>query len=307
MIADAAWGLASLGFAILVWSVWQWRSMPKPLTWQPKPMTWRVPPTLNASWIALTGLSWSPRQLQRLNALLGISVGILVTGITRNPLMGLAFVAIAWGWPEGAVRWWARRQWNRLDQQALSACTSIQFALDDHRPVLPVWEKLYTQNDDVLHRFLEPCLSGEATGRRQPMAGRPRDAQADQTLLPFEAELKAQARAIRHIELQLVADVLVAERQRGHTADLLATVLHLWSQRMEADARRRGQIYAGTRLSKLLVVGSLVLLAGLWVSSPGVVQSAQHGLGFVVFGVATGLIALGTWVQRQAERTAEQV
>ncbi|PSR37258.1 MAG: hypothetical protein C7B44_04650 [Sulfobacillus thermosulfidooxidans] len=300
-----AWLLAIGGLGLVVFSIWQWRTVPVPLTWQAKPITWRVPPTLNASWIALTGLPWSPEQLRRFNAVSGVLVGLLVTGITRNPLMGSAFVLIAWGWPEGVVRLWARRQWQRLDQQALSACTSIRFALDDHRPVLPVWENLYAHNEDVLHRFLEPCLSQEATGRRhRPADGRPLPTTP---LLPFEAELKIQARAIRHIELQLVADVLAAERQRGRTADLLATVLHLWSQRMEADARRRGQIHAGTWLSKALIVGSLLFLAGLWFNSPAVVHDARHGLGLIVFGISTWLIAFGTWVQRQAERTAEQV
>jgi len=289
-MSNVPWIVAVAGLAIIVWAIWQWRAVPQPLSWRPILKAPPRPKVLNASWIALTGWRLTPNQLRQLNALAAIGVGIVVTLITHNPIMGGAFAVIAFGWPEGFVRSYARRQWTELDKTALSACTSIQFTLEDRRPVLPAWERIHDHSEGVLRRFLEPCLSAEATGYRS-----------------FEQQLKESSRAIRHIELQLVADVLTAERQRGQTAELLATVLQLWSQRMEADARRRGQIRAGTMLSKVLLTGSIFGIGILWLTSPSVTHDASHGLGLIAFGVATWLIAAGAWIQRQAERQAEQV
>lgn len=284
------WLIAAAGLGSMAWGLWQWWAVPRPLSFQPAAPALRRTAGLNASWISLTGWAITPRQLRQANRIAAALVGVLVTLITRNPLIGSALALLAAGWPEGVVRNAARRQWTQLDKMALSACTSVQFAVEDRRPVLPVFERLYAQSDGVLHRFLEPCLSAEGAG-----------------VAAFEARLKEAARAIRHIELQLVADVLAAERHRGNTAALIATVLHLWSQRLEADARRRGQIRAGSLLAKALVSGSLIVLAVLWLASPAVSHGARHGLGLVIIGLGTWLIALGAWLARQAERQAEQV
>ncbi|WP_134439409.1 hypothetical protein, partial [Methylacidiphilum caldifontis] len=149
---DTPWLLAVAGLALMGWAVWQWRAVPQPLSWRPTAPTAKRPPGLNASWIALTGLRLTPAQLRRLNGLVAIGVGLGVSLITRNPLMGGAFAVLAFGWPEGIVRWYARQQWTQLDKAALSACTGVRFALEDRRPVLPVWERIYAHSDNVLHR-----------------------------------------------------------------------------------------------------------------------------------------------------------
>ncbi|AUW92613.1 hypothetical protein BXT84_00490 [Sulfobacillus thermotolerans] len=284
------WGVAVLGLLLMGWGVWQWRSVPVALSWQPPPVT--VPPVLglNASWLALTGWPLTPRRLQIVNgAAAGLAL-IGVTVVTRNPLVGIAGGVFALGIPEGIVRWQARRRWKMLDETALSACTSLRFALEDHQPVLPTWQRLYAYSTGAWRTFLAPCLTAEATGQQA-----------------FETVFKQTARAIHHVELQLVGDIVATERTRGNTVDLLATILHLWSQRLEADARRRGQIHAGAWLSRVLLWGGVVGFVLIWTQSPAVAHGAQHGIGFVVVGAGALVIALGAWVQRQAERKAEQV
>lgn len=282
------WILAAAGLGLIVWGLWS--GLAGVLSGARPSQPRGAVTGLTASWISLTGLALTPRQLTQANWAAAGIMGVLTVLITHNPLMGAALAMVAYGWPEGAVRAWARRQWAVLDKMALNACTSVQFALEDRRPVLPVLENLYLQSSGVWHRFLEPCLTAERAG-----------------VAAFEARLKDAARSIRHIELQLVADVLAAERDRGNTAHLLADILRLWGQRVEADARRRGQIRSGTFLARALINGAFVILGVLWLANPTIAQGARHGLGFFIIGIGTGLLALGAWIMRQAQRQAEQI
>ncbi len=284
------WAVALLGLSLMIYGVWQWRSVPVALSWQPPPVT--VPPVmgLNASWLALTGWPLTPRRLQSLNWMAAVLAILGVTLTTRNPLVGVASGVFAFGVPEGIVRWRARARWKTLDETALSACTSLRFALEDHQPVLPTWQRLYAYSSGAWQTFLAPCLTAEATGQQA-----------------FEVVFKETARAIHHVELQLVGDIVTTERARGNTVDLLATILQLWAQRIEADARRRGQIHAGAWLSRAMLWGGVVGFIALWSQSPAVARGAQHGIGLVIVGAGALVIALGSWVQRQAERKAEQV
>lgn len=282
--------LALAGISLLLYALWTALTPHTPLSFQPvvKPAAKTL--DLGTTWQILTGWALTPRELQLLNAIVGLSsaVGILI--VTHNPLVALAAAIIAWGIPEGVLKAIGQRRWRQLDEEALSACTSVWFALQEHRPVLPVWQHLYDAHDGLLHRVLAPCLAWEYEG-----------------LAPFEQTLKRLSHTIRHIELQLVADILATERLRGNTAPLLDTTLHLWHQRLEADARRRGQVAMTTLLSRYLLWAAIGLFALLWMTSPAIADHATHGVGLIVVGIAALIISGAAWFQRTAQRRVENV
>lgn len=291
--SDAIWALFGV-FAFLVgWSLWQLlhrphaeKLVPGPVAEQPKRRTVNG---IQQGWLTLTGLPLTPRDVRHLGWLVGAVATVMITLSTHNPLVGTAFGLLGLLVPEAAIRYWARKQWQRLDLAAYGAAHMLQAKLQGGMPVLQAFRALIPDASEPFRTWAEPCLTGESKG------------------VALEVTLKERAAPIQHVELGALADVLAAEREHGRTAPIVARAVDLWSQRMQADAVRRGTLAGSTMLGYGVVLLGIVSFWGIVIGSTVVRHGISHGLGWWTTGIGAWMIAGAGYLQNRVSRQAEAV
>lgn len=286
------WGLL-LGFGLLVATfLWQLLTAPKSEGLTPVARAERKKRTVNGiqqGWLTLTGLPLTPADVRHLGWLAGAVAVVTLTLSTHNPLVGTAFGLVGLLVPEALVRYWARKQWQKLDLAAFGAAHMLQAKLQSGMPVLEAFRGLVPDASEPFKTWITPCMTGESKG------------------IPLEDTLKQRAAPIQHVELGALADVLAAERQHGRTAPIVARAVDLWSQRMHADAVRRGTLAGSTMLGYGVVLLGIAAFWGIVIESTVVRHGLGHGLGFWTTGIGAWMIALAGYLQNRVSRQSEAV
>ena len=244
---------------------------------------------ISQGWIALTGLPLTPADIRHLGWLTGAAATVILTLVTHNPFVGTAFGLVGLLVPEAAVRYYGRKQWQRLDVAAYGAAHMLQAKLQTGIPVLEAFRALLADVSEPFLTWVKPCLTQEPLGH------------------PLEETLKERARAIQHVELGVLADVLTAERKHGLTAPIVQRVVNLWSQRIRGDAARRGKLSSSTMLGYGVVIVGIGVFWGIVVLSPAMRSGISHGLGFWAAGIGSWLIAIAGYLQVRVSRQAEAI
>lgn len=286
--------MAVAGWCI-AWTVWQLLHLSRPETFTPAAREHRQEHRRRAvngiqqGWIALTGLPLTPADIRHLGWLTGAVATVVLTLTTHNPLVGSAFGLVGLLLPEALIRYYGRKQWQRLDMAAYGAAHMLQAKLQMDVPVLEAVRALLADVSEPFLTWVKPCLTQEALGH------------------PLEETLKARAAAIQHVELGVLADVLVVERRHGLTAPIVQRVVNLWSQRIQGDAARRGTLSSSTMLGYGVVVLGIGAFWGLVLFSPTVRAGIGHGLGFWTTGIGAWLLAMAGYLQNRISRQAEAI
>ncbi len=283
--------LLGLGGLLAGWAIWLLLTVPRPMGWSAaaRERRRRSVHGIHQGWLALTGLPLTPRDVRHLGWLIGALTVLGLMALTRNPLIATAFGLVGMLVPEAGIRYWARKQWQRLDVAAYGATHMLQAKIHFDVPVLEAFRALLPDVGEPFRGWVTPCVTAEATGH------------------PLEVTLKRQAEAIQHVELATLADVLAAERTHGRTAPVIAQTVELWSQRLQADAVRRGTLAGGTMLGYGVVLAGIVAFWGLVLLSPALRHGLDHGYGFWLTGLGAWLVALAGYVQNRVSRQAEAV
>lgn len=292
MIASPVWGASAVAGLAAGVAVWQVASRPARLGGRARRRPGRRRPAPQAHWLALSGWPLTPQRLTTLTWGAGLGVGLLALALLRNPIAAAGFGFLGSQMPESWVRRRVRQRWQRLDRSALAATTNLRFWLKGRVSVLESLRQIVARTDEPFRGWLQGCLADEAAGA---LTG---------TTVRVEDAMRARARAIRHVELMLLADLLAAERSRGSTADSLGDLVDQWTARARADAVRRGQLSMGLMLSRNMIPIGAGILAVLGVTHVGLVAS---GAGIAVYGVACLLLATAGYVEAGVLRQAEAI
>ncbi|MDA8207020.1 MAG: hypothetical protein M0Z36_13210 [Thermaerobacter sp.] len=289
------WGLVGLGGVGVALTLWQLMHRPRSETFIAEHRQNRAARRrrtingINQGWIALTGLPLTPADIRHFGWLTGVAATVVLTLVTHNPLVGTAFGLVGLLVPETAVRYYGRKQWQQLDVAAYGAAHMLQAKLQLGVPVLEAFRALLADVSEPFLTWVKPCLTQEPLGH------------------PLEHTLKERARAIQHVELAVLADVLTVERQHGLTAPIVFRVVNLWSQRIRGDAARRGKLSSSTMLGYGVVAVSIGAFWAIVVFSPAMRSGISHGLGFWATGIGSWLIAIAAYLQIRVSRQAEAI
>lgn len=285
-------GIAGLGVALAIWQV---ATRPRAESFTVadqdarRQHRRRTVNGIQQGWIALTGLPLTPTDIRHIGWLFGAGATAGITLFTKNPFVGTAYGLVGLLFPEAAIRYYGRKQWQRLDVAAYGAAHMLQAKLQMNVPVLEAFRALLADVGEPFLTWVKPCLTEEPLGH------------------PLEETLKQRAQAIQHVELGVLADVLSVERRHGLTAPIVHRVVNLWSQRIQADAARRGKLSGSTMLGYGVVALGIGAFWGLVLLSPTVRAGISHGLGFWATGIGAWLIAIAGYVQNRISRQAEAI
>lgn len=264
----------------------------------PQPIGWRaltrpiVPPRdpIPRAWLELTQLPITPQHVVWFNRAVGLSVAIWLGLWTLNPIVAIAIGSIAMPLPEAIIRMYARRQWQLLDRLAYLFTQNIAFFLDQGIPTLEAFRYLHNQRlDPPLDGWILEALVAEGRGEA------------------LQDVIKERAGRIHHIELMLLGDILTAERTTGHASHLVARLIQFWAARLDADAKRRGQLKMSMMVGYLMVFGGALGFLAALIAVPALAQAAHHGVGWIITSAGAGLIAIAAHIQQNTARKAETV
>jgi hypothetical protein len=231
-------------------------------------------------------LPLTARQLLLLRWALGAAVELFWVTAYGNPLAAAAYGAIAGQLPELAAQAYARRQWNALDRAAYTFANVVRFRFQQGGTVLAAARSLAPTADPPFRDWLAEALRVDATGGR------------------LEQFLRAQAVGLRHVELQLFADLLAVERNRGPAPESLEHLVSLWGERLQADAKRYGTIANTIRFGQAAIVAALAVLVFSVVLSPAHAALTRTGIGLVLYGAGVACVAASLWVSLRTSRRA---
>lgn len=285
-------GVAGVGVALALWELLNRPQTESFTAADPEARRQHRRRTVNGiqqGWLALTGLPVTPADIRHIGWIGGAVATAGITLVTHNPLVGTAYGLVGLLFPEAAIRYYGRKQWQRLDIAAYGAAHMLQAKLQMEIPVLEAFRALLADVSEPFFTWVKPCLTQEPLGT------------------PLEVTLKARAGAIQHVELVALADVLAVERQHGLTAPIVHRVVDLWSQRIRADAARRGKLSGSTMLGYGVVALGIGAFWGLVIFSPTVRSGISHGLGFWTTGIGAWFIALAGYLQNRVSRQAEAI
>ena len=167
-----------------------------------------------------------------------VVIGMVATG---NVVCAILLGSIGYTVPGSVLAALAASTWARADDQAHSLATVLQFALpvegNPHTALAHVLPDL----GQPLRGWMERVVAGEAAG------------------VPLEDGLATLADRLRHRELRLLADILLADRRAAPSHALISELLPEWEARTKAASERASLLGSGQILTGLFTWGPLAV------------------------------------------------
>ncbi len=196
-----------------------------------------------------------------------VTVGMAATG---NVVCAILLGSIGYTVPGSMLAALAASTWARADDQAHSLATVLQFALpvegNPHTALIHVLPDL----GQPLRGWMERVVAGEAAG------------------VPVEDGLATLADRLRHRELRLLADILLADRRAAPSHTLISELLPEWEARTKAASERASLLGSGQAMTGLFTWGPLaafLLMDGL-TPAGAVFHSTLAGQAIAALGMA---------------------
>ena len=167
-----------------------------------------------------------------------VAIGMVATG---NVICAVLLGSIGYTVPGSVLAALAASTWARADDQAHSLATVLQFALpvegNPHTALAHVLPDL----GQPLRGWMERVVAGEAAG------------------VPVEDGLATLADRLRHRELRLLADILLADRRAAPSHTLISELLPEWEARTKAASERASLLGSGQIMTGLFTWGPLAV------------------------------------------------
>ena len=206
-----------------------------------------------------------------------VALGMITTG---NVICAILLGSIGYTVPGSMLAALAASTWARADDQAHSLATVLQFALpvegNPHTALAHVLPDL----GQPLKGWMERVVAGEAAG------------------VPVEDGLATLADRLRHRELRLLADILLADRRAAPSHTLISELLPEWEARTKAASERASLLGAGQIMTGLFTWGPLAtFLVGDGLTPAGAVFHATLA-GQVIAAVGMAVLAFAVHIAR---------
>ena len=189
----------------------------------------------------LLGNPISPGTLQLLSWVACAGTVALGMASTGNVVCAVLLGSIGYTVPGSVLAALAASTWARADDQAHSLATVLQFALpvegNPHTALAHVLPDL----GQPLGGWMERVVAGEAAG------------------VPVEDGLATLADRLRHRELRLLADILLADRRAAPSHTLISELLPEWEARTKAASERASLLGSGQAMTGLFTWGPLAV------------------------------------------------
>lgn len=248
----------------------------------------RVRGTARLIW--LSGIPLPPLLLKPVSLVFGGLAGLVAMTATRNIPVAVIVGMMAFFVPETLLKNWALARWRDADQEAYVLTNTLQFLLPVFGHPLSALREVAPGIHGPLSNWIAEALAAETTG-----------GMAEQVL--FDLGLR-----LGHAELQLLAEILKADRHEKPSSELLAELIQAWTERVRADKKRQAKLAATKRFTSLIVGLPVVGFVAMGFMAPHVMQvfnSSLAGQAAGAFGMA--LMGGAASIARSALKQSEEV
>ncbi|WP_020375087.1 type II secretion system F family protein [Sulfobacillus thermosulfidooxidans] len=284
--AGGVWGLLSPKPAHYAFGT---RAEPSPA--RPRrtlPPAERMKGTVRLIW--LSGIPLPAPLLKPLSVITAVGVGLLGFVATRNIPVAIILSLMAFRIPETLLRNLGLARWREADAEAYVLTNTLQFLLPVFGHPLVALREVAHGLHGPLQQWMGEVLATETTGGN-----------AEHALFDLGVRLG-------HPEIQLLAEILKADRREKPSADLLAELIQAWTERIRQDKKRQAKLAATKRFTTLIVAGPVIGFVALGLLSPGVMAVFHDTLAGQMAG-ALGMAMMGSaaLIARNSLRRAEEV
>ena len=291
------WG-GVLAFGLGIW----WLLAPKPVGFAfGPPVAARVkrprstlPPAErmqgSARLIWLSGIPLPPLLLKPIGLVAGGLGAMVGLAATQNIPVAVILGLMAYHVPATLLHNWGLARWREADSEAYVLTNTLQFLLPVFGHPLTALREVAMGIHGPLRTWVAEALAVETIG-----------GSAEQALFDLGVRLG-------HPEIQLLAEILKADRREKPSADLLAELIQAWTERVRQDKKRHAKLSATKRFTTLIVAGPVLGFVALGFLAPGVMSVFSASIAGQAAG-AIGMAMMGgaALVARGALRHAEEV
>lgn len=240
--------------------------------------------------IWLSGIPLPPLLLQPVSVIVG-ALGTIVALIATHNIPASGIVGImAYYIPQTLLHNWGLARWRDADSEAYVLTNTLQFLLPVFGHPLTALREVAQSIHGPLQTWIAEALAAETTG-----------GSAEQALFDLGVRLA-------HPELQLLAEILKADRREKPSSDLLAELIQAWTERVRQDKKRHAKLAATKRFTTLIIAGPVLGFLTLGLLAPGIMAVFSTSLAGQAAGAA-GMALMGgaALVARGALHHAEEV
>jgi Flp pilus assembly protein TadB len=197
---------------------------------------------------------------------------------------------LAWYIPGVLLENLAAARWRLVDREAYALTNLLRFLLPVKAHPLTALRELVDEIQAPLADWIRDALGREAAAEE-----------------PVEDALQRIARRLQHAELELLAEILRADRRERSVEPLLKELLDAWTERIRMDERQLGRLATARRFTNLIIGGPLIGYVLMGAVAPGTMHTfAGSVAGQAVGGVGMLLMVFGAYVARSTIRRAQR-
>ncbi len=210
----------------------------------------------------MSGIPIPPLLVRPVQLVAGGLAGLLALTLTRNVVVAVIFGMFGFQGPVALLRNLALARWRAADNEAYVMANTMRFTLPVQGHPITALRQTVPGLQEPLRTWLAMALARETLG------GSAEDGIYDLGL------------RLRHSEIQLLAEILRADRREKPAAVLLAELIDAWTERIRGDQRKQAKIASTRRFANAIIGGPMagfLLLSLLASRTAAVFQTSLAG------------------------------
>jgi len=222
--------------------------------------------------------------------IVGGFVGLVALTFTHNIVVAVIFGVFGFQGPIALLRNLALARWRAADNEAYVMANTMRFTLPVQGHPVTALRQTVPGLQEPLKTWLAMALARETVG-----------GSTEQGIYDLGLQL-------RHSEIQLLAEILKADRREKPAADLLSELIDAWTERIRGDQKKQAKVASTRRFSNAIIGGPMIAFLLLSLISPGTAAVFQGSLaGQLSADVAMLLFTAGAYVVKNSVGKSEEI
>ena len=238
----------------------------------------------------MSGIPVPPLLVRPVQLVAGGLVGILTLTLTRNVVIAVVVGLFGFQGPVALLRNLALARWRAADNEAYVMANTMRFTLPVQGHPVTALRQTVPGLQEPLKTWLSMALARETIG-----------GSAEEGIYDLGLRLG-------HSELQLLAEILRADRREKPAAVLLSELIDAWTERIRGDQKRQAKLSTTRRFANGIVGLPMLVFLLLPILSPTTAAVFQNSVAGQASGAAGVLMfAAAAYVVRQTISKSEEI
>ena len=238
----------------------------------------------------MSGIPVPPLLVRPAQLVAGGVVALVALTLTHNVVVAVIFGIFGFQGPVALLRNLALTRWRAADNEAYVMANTMRFTLPVQGHPVTALRQTVPGLQEPLKTWLSMALARETTG-----------GSAEEGIYDLGIRLG-------HSEVQLLAEILRADRREKPAAILLSELIDAWTERIRGDQKRQAKLSTTRRFSNAIVGIPMLAFLLLPILSPHTASVFQRSVAGQASGAAGMLMfAAAAFIVRQTLNKTEEI